>query len=175
MRVDIEVTFQLHLYFNRSFWVNTKLSVLVEALDAVSSIARVTSRFKYLDVFSKTSLEQTPSIDIILGNMFAVSQDTVTILLVHSIGTPAAIFRVWPSSLARSTLVTIVIAPSTVSSAMVMETTITLLRECVLVITHTWTAPSFLTPLVTIVFHGIATLHNILLLALATSASSLIR
>jgi len=175
MWVDIEVTFQLHLDFNRSFWVDTKLSVFVKALDAVSSVTRVASWFKDLDVFSKTSLEHTPSIDIILGNMFAVSQDTVTILLVHSIGTSAAKLRVWPSSLARSTLVTIVIAPSTVSSAMVMETTITLLRECVLVITHTWTAPSFLTPLVTIVFHGIATLHNILLLALATSASSLIR
>jgi len=175
MGVDIEVTFQLHLDFNRSFWVDTKLSVFVKALDAVSSVTRVTSWFKDLDVFSKTSLEHTPSIDIILGNMFAVAQHTVTILLVHSICTPAAKLRIWSSSLARSTLVTIVIAPSTVSSAMVMETTITLLRECVLVITHTWTAPSFLTPLVTIVFHGIATLHNILLLALATSASSLIR
>ena len=140
MWVDIKVVFQLHLYFYRSFRVDAKLSVLVEALDAISSVTRVTSRFKDLDVFSKAPLEHTPSIDIKLRNMSAVPQHAVTILLVHSIGTSATILRVWSSSLARSTLVTIVIAPSTVCSAMVKEAAVTLLRESVLVITHPRTA-----------------------------------
>jgi len=172
MGVDIGVAFQLHLYFYRSFWVDAKLSVLVEALNAVSSVTRVTSRLKDLDVFSKAPLEHTPSIDIILRNMSAVSEHAVTILLVHTIGTSATILRIWSSSLARTTLVTIVITPSTVSSVMVKEAAVTLLRECVLVITHPRTAPSFVAPLVTILFHRIATLHSIHTLV-TTSASSL--
>jgi len=159
MRVDIEVTFQLHLYFHRCLWVDTKLTLFVNALDTIADISRVASWLEDLNVFSKASLEHALSIDIKFRNMPAVTEDTVTIFLVPPILTPATILRLWSSSLAWPTLVPIVSTPGTLSTSVVPETRKPLLGQCVLVITHTGTTLC-LTLCSTIIVHRPTTLHS---------------
>jgi len=167
MRVDIEVTFQLHLNLNLFFWVNAKHTILVPALQTISLVPSVTLALEDLGVFAKAPLEHALSVDITVGNVATVTKNTVAVFLVLSILTPTALCSLWSSSLARSTLIPIVRAPGTVCTAVVPEAGVALLREGVLVVTDTG-ASHTVTLLVAVVMHGEPTLHGLFTLATGT-------
>jgi len=173
MRMDIEVTFQLHLHLNLSVWVHTEVAILVPALDTIAFVSRVAFAFKDLGVLAKGSLEHAFSVEITVRNVATVAKNTVAVFLVLPSLAPAAVLRLWSSSLAWSTLVPIVRAPGAVCARVVPETGVTSLGQRVLVVAHTGT-PHPIAPLVAVVLHGKSALHDLLGVALATRALCLL-
>ena len=169
MRVDIEVAFQLHLDLYLFFWVNTEHTIFVPALKTISLVPGVTLALEDLGVFAKAPLEHALSIDITVGNVATVTKNTVTVFLVLSSLAPTTLSSLWSSSLAWSTLVPIVRTPGTVSTGVVPEAGVSLLREGVLVVTDTGASHS-VALLVAVVMHGETALHGLVILATGTSS-----
>jgi len=173
MRMDIEVTFQLHLHLDLCVWVHTELAILVPALDTIPLVARVAFTLEDLGVLAEGPLEHALSVDVTVRNVATVAKNTVAVFLVLPSLAPAAVLRLWSSSLAWSTLVPIVRAPGAVCARVVPETGVTSLGQRVLVVAHTGTSHS-IAPLVAVVLHGESALHDLFGVALATRALCLL-
>merc|ERR1711997_268040 len=130
--MGVKVVGQLHLHLHLGLWVHAELTVLVETLDTIASVSRVTSWLKDLDVLAKAPLEHALRIHIVFRNMAAVPEHTVAIFLVHPVLAPASILGLWSCGFSTHALVPIVSAPGTVCAAVVPEAREALLRESVL-------------------------------------------